>query len=155
MERILIAGTIIVVVIIVVMVGIQLVGASGVFETLQLQAEADSANARANELEARAELTEEQAALEVAQGERALAEAQGEALTEAVKSANRIITLWGITFPLMPLVYGGILGCVGLGAGCAIGYAVGLNRALLIATAKREPTIEQLCQVPQAKVQGA
>lgn len=128
---------------------------SSMLETLQLQAEADSANARANELEAQAELTEEQAALEVAQGERALAEAQGEALTEAVKSANRIITLWGITFPLMPLVYGGISGCVGLGAGCAIGYAVGLNRALLIATARREPAIEQPCQVPRAKVQGA
>lgn len=128
---------------------------SGALDAILLQAEADSANARANEMEMEAELVEEQAALEVAQGERALAEAQGEALTTAVKASNRLVTWWGFSFPLMPLVYGAIFGIVGLLAGCAIGYAVGLNRALAVATAPKEQTTVKTNAIPTATIQGA
>ncbi len=98
-------------------------------KTASLQAQADLAQASANEME-------EQAHLEEAAGNRALKEGQADALTTAadaaartVDTSNRNVAIWGMTLPLMPLVYGGVALVIGSLAGGAIGYTIGRDRA--------------------------
>lgn len=127
------------------------------FDVLRAQVEADNARAKADEATALAELTEEQAKLEMAAGERELKRGQAEALTIAagasastVETSNRLVTLWGISFPALPPVYLTIGAAFGVLIGGFAGYSFGVSKAL----ATRPPETE-MCVVPEPDVIGA
>lgn len=93
--------------------------------------EADQAAAQADRAAARAELTIAQAELEHATGERILKEAEGNAIESSVNTANRLVTFWGISFPLVIPISaftGMVLGGVAAGsAAYVLGYKAGLK----------------------------
>lgn len=97
-----------------------------------IQAEADRESARAARAGAEAELTEEQANLKYAESELELKRAQGRALTIAanasaatVRTANRLTTFWGVSFPMMPPVYLLIGASFGIIAASGVAYSLG------------------------------
>lgn len=114
---------------------------TGVFDTWKLQAEAANAQAQADRINAQAELTEEQAGLIVAQGERVLAEAQSEVMVDNEKTVNLLMKVWGIVGPAALVPVGFFVFLAGVVCGGAVMYAVGLSRALSVATQK--PTTEE------------
>lgn len=116
------------------------------FAALSTQADADLADAQAKMVVAEAEHTQAEAALTQAQanrdqatanlerekGDRQLKEKQGEALIiganashKTVQTSNRLMTVWGMTFPMLPPFYIGIGVLVGGLAGASAGYTLG------------------------------
>jgi uncharacterized protein YgbK (DUF1537 family) len=130
MDKILIPILAIAIVVVIGLVGFFLLTSSGVLDTMQLQAEADRANARAEQLAAEAELTEEQAELETAKGERILKESQAEVMEGNSKTVNGLMAFWGIVGSAIPPITFAVGLVVGSIAGGAIMYAVGLRNQL-------------------------
>jgi len=107
----------------------------------RMQAEADLTEAKASETKAEADLVQAhadevqaQASLEAAKGDRRLKEGQAQALNTAadasaktVATSNRLVTLWGVSFPMMPPLYLLIGAVFGIMAAFPAGYAIALR----------------------------
>jgi len=114
------------------------------FAALSAQAELDLESAEtaavvaeAERMQAQANLASAEADLEHAAGERELKRGQVEALTLAaeasartVETSNRLITLWGVSFPALPPVYLAIGAAFGVLIGGFGGYSFGVSKAL-------------------------
>jgi len=123
------------------------------------QAEANLKDAKAREIQARAEETQAEANLEAAKGELVLKQGQATALTTAadaaantVATSNRLVTLWGISFPAMPPAYLLIGASFGALAAFPAGYAIGQRGTAL---RRKEETLPEARSIPQPNIVGA
>lgn len=138
-----------VVLLIIVTVIIVVVGGGAIYTAVNLgdealslsitKAEAEREAARVSRVEAEASLVaakkalvEGQATLKYAEAELELKRAQGRALTiaanasaDTVKTANRLTTYWGMTFPMLPPLYLVIGASFGVLAASGIAYSLG------------------------------